>query len=56
MKDEYDFSNGERGKFYSEDTTQKLAVYISQEKEGSAEHLLSMLQKVPSRDAESFDK
>jgi len=28
MKDEYDFSKGERGKFYKEDTTFHLPIYL----------------------------
>jgi hypothetical protein len=28
MKDEYDFSNGERGKFHRPDATLKLPVYL----------------------------
>lgn len=28
MKDEYDFSNGERGKFHRADATLKLPVYL----------------------------
>jgi len=31
MQNEYDFSNAERGKFYSPDTTQQLPVYLEPE-------------------------
>ena len=31
MKDEYDFSNGERGKFYNKDATFQLPVYLDEE-------------------------
>lgn len=31
MKDEYDFSHGERGKFFREDATLNLPVYLDEE-------------------------
>jgi len=31
MKEEYDFSNGERGKFYNKDATFNLPVYLDPE-------------------------
>ncbi len=31
MKKEYDFSNGERGKFYSQDTKFNLPIYLEPE-------------------------
>jgi len=31
MKEEYDFSNGERGKFYNKDATFNLPVYLEPE-------------------------
>ncbi len=31
MKEEYDFSNGERGKFYKPDTKLNLPVYLDEE-------------------------
>ena len=31
MQNEYDFSNAERGKFYSPDTTHQLPVYLEPE-------------------------
>ena len=33
MKEEYDFSNGERGKFYREDATFNLPIYLEPEVE-----------------------
>ena len=31
MREEYDFSNGERGKFYNPDATMNLPVYLEAE-------------------------
>ncbi len=33
MKEEYDFSNGERGKFYHKDATFNLPIYLEPEVE-----------------------
>ena len=39
MKDEYDFSKGERGKFYSEGAIFNLPVYLDQDNQSFVEQI-----------------
>ena len=41
MKEEYDFSNGERGKFYHKNATFNLPIYLEPE----VEHFVAKLAK-----------
>ncbi len=45
MKEEYDFSNGERGKFYREDAVFSLPVYLEPEVEHFVTHLARKQKK-----------
>jgi len=39
MKKEYDFSRGERGKFYSENVQLRIPIYLDPKLQASVEHL-----------------
>jgi len=45
MKEEYDFSNGERGKFYNKDATFNLPVYLDPEIESFVAKLAKKQKK-----------
>ncbi|CAA6808041.1 MAG: Unknown protein [uncultured Sulfurovum sp.] len=45
MKEEYDFSNGERGKFYNKDATFNLPIYLEPEIESFVAQLAKEQKK-----------
>ena len=45
MKEEYDFSNGERGKFYNKDATFNLPIYLEPEIESFVKKLAKEQKK-----------